>query len=211
MIISGIDETGKGAVFGDMIVALATSKYSLEETNSLLLRLGVKDSKLLSRIKRKEIIKVLDRDPNIKIEIISIPSSTIDRYVFSQKLNELLFEKNVELINKLPESQSICYIDAFITPLSLETRLSSLAKNNLIPPTTFIIEHKADLKYPIVGLASIYAKEYREDLLDATGLRESIGSGYPSDEKVKNYIRNNFKSYCNKTLKSIRYSWKLKL
>ncbi len=58
---------------------------------------------------------------------------------------------------------------------------------------TLISEHKADAKYPVVSGASIIAKVIRDDemssIADQVGM--DIGSGYPSDSKTVNAIKNN--------------------
>ena len=59
-----------------------------------------------------------------------------------------------------------------------------------------ISENKADTKYPIVGAASIAAKELREQELKQ--IRDNIkidcGSGYPADPKTKAFLKEHYKS-----------------
>ncbi len=55
-MIAGIDEAGRGPVIGPLVVCLAEIK---KEDEVKLKELGVKDSKLLTRAKRKEILKNL--------------------------------------------------------------------------------------------------------------------------------------------------------
>ena len=50
MLIGGVDEAGRGCVIGPLVVAGVLVK---EETLPLLVKLGVKDSKLLSPKKRE--------------------------------------------------------------------------------------------------------------------------------------------------------------
>ena len=49
-MIAGIDEAGRGSVIGPLVIALAEIK---ESDINLLTEMGVKDSKLLKRDKRK--------------------------------------------------------------------------------------------------------------------------------------------------------------
>ena len=51
----------------------------------------------------------------------------------------------------------------------------------------FIVEPKADLKYPIVGAASIVAKVLRDAQLKL--IDGEVGSGYPSDPKTRNWLK----------------------
>ena len=72
-----------------------------------------------------------------------------------------------------------------------------------------ISEKKADLKYEVVGAASIIAKELREQEVEQIKLNTSkygnCGSGYPSDPNTKKFIAENFN---NKEIEFIfRKSW----
>ena len=213
--IGGIDEAGKGAVFGSLFVVLTHSSYTEKKTREILTNLGVKDSKLLSRSKRIEIINEIRKDPGFKITIKELDSNLIDSYVVDQRLNQLLYKTNLELIKDSQEltQDTVIYIDSFTTPAKLHLSLYNDLKRYtpLTQLNNLIVENKADTKYLITGLASIFAKEAREESIDASGLRDKIGSGYPSDDRVKNYIIDNIKDYKKKQLKSIRYSWKIKL
>ena len=62
------------------------------------------------------------------------------------------------------------------------------------PTLSFVVESKADFKYPIVGAASIAAKVTRDACLSywtflekdrVKGEDESFGSGYPSGEPLE--------------------------
>ena len=56
--------------------------------------------------------------------------------------------------------------------------------NSTLPK--FIIEPKADLNYPVVSAASIVAKVHRDRGLEQTPAQ---GSGYPSDPKTRNWLK----------------------
>ncbi len=70
-----------------------------------------------------------------------------------------------------------------------------------------MVEYKADLNYPVVGAASILAKEERDrDLRKIereTGIK--LGVGYPHDERTINGVKNNLDN--GKLKKHIRKSW----
>ena len=71
-----------------------------------------------------------------------------------------------------------------------------------------IAEHKADAVYPVVSSASIIAKVIRdreiERITDHLGV--DIGSGYPSDSKAINAIKDNLTN--EKFAKFVRQRWK---
>ncbi len=74
--------------------------------------------------------------------------------------------------------------------------------------TTLITEHKADSRYPVVSGASIIAKVTRDFEMDKISdeLGIDCGSGYPSDAKTINAIKENLK---NKSVMGyIRDRWK---
>ena len=79
-----------------------------------------------------------------------------------------------------------------------EGRLEEEMQNFVGENSEVIAEHKADDKYLVVGAASIIAKTRRDELIDqinkeyikSTGDKNGIGSGYPSDPKTKNFLKN---------------------
>ncbi|MFH1238370.1 MAG: ribonuclease HII, partial [archaeon] len=72
---------------------------------------------------------------------------------------------------------------------------------------SLICEHKADLNHPVVSAASIIAKERREEEMSKLRqeFKKDFGSGYPSDPKTKEFIKENFND--PKYKKIIRFSW----
>jgi len=203
--LSGLDEAGKGALVGPMIVACATVTSTNSNYVSRLRELGVTDSKLVSTKKRKEILSAISLDSSFKLSYLEISTVVIDQYVSENKLNELLYESYLSLMKK--NDSAYYYLDAFISPITLRRRL----KRDITTDSELIVEYKGDLLYYITGLASLYAKQKREESIDNLGLRKKVRSGYPSDPICKEYIRKNYTSYLDKTLKEIRYSWKIKI
>jgi len=71
--------------------------------------------------------------------------------------------------------------------------------------TKIISEHKADLKYVIVGAASILAKVTRDreiEKMEKT-IKKKIGSGYPSDPATQEFLKKNY----DKSHEIVRKSW----
>jgi ribonuclease HII len=206
MIVLGIDEAGKGSLVGPMTISLVGIESQLYDIEKLE-RDGIKDSKIVSPKKRKKLTEEYRKEVYL-LKTLTISTSQIDSYVYKGDLNKLLLLKYEELLSsiKVLDDTVVVYIDAFTT---ISTLISYFQKR--YPLFSFIIEHKADTNYPIVSLASLFAKQEREDYLDNHNLRSLVGSGYPSDYRTKNYIKNNFEEYRNKNLIEIRYSWNIKL
>ncbi len=60
-----------------------------------------------------------------------------------------------------------------------------------------MVEHKADVKYTIVGAASILAKVSRDNEIKKLKAKYNVdfGSGYPSDPVTMEFTRENFGKY----------------
>ncbi|MEM4757798.1 MAG: hypothetical protein QW184_01435, partial [Nanopusillaceae archaeon] len=93
------------------------------------------------------------------------------------------------------------FIDSFVKN---SQKLKEKFKKALTYDPELIVEIKADKKYPIVSAASIIAKVIRDREIDKIKKETGIdfGSGYPSDEKTINAIKENYeilKDYIRKT------------
>jgi ribonuclease HII len=195
MRVAGIDEAGKGPVIGPLVVCgLALKRERIEE----LRKLGIRDSKKLSKGKRDELFDLL-----LKLgecEVIVIHPEELDRLMERKTINEILFEAFERIIEKL--KPDLAYIDSpDVKPERLKERLERRG-------VEIVSEHKADEKYPIVAAASIIAKVVRdkevEKLKKAYG---DFGSGYASDEKTREFL----KDYLEKNgcfPPCVRKSWK---
>ncbi|MCD6502863.1 MAG: ribonuclease HII [Thermoplasmata archaeon] len=196
--IAGIDEAGRGPVLGPMIVV------GVEAPEIVLKRFKLKDSKEYSRITRDNLamslLKIIER-----IHVRVLYPEVIDYFVENYTINEL------ELLIYLSITHDInaktIYIDCFST--NVEDIRSVFRRN--FPEKLFIIEHKADKKYPIVSAASIIAKYMRDLIMDSLSetLGIPLGSGYPSDPRTIDFLKKHFSQGNRNTLKGvIRFSWK---
>ena len=197
-MICGVDEAGKGPVIGPLVVA-AVMVNNLEFIDDL----GVKDSKILSPTRRKELAKIIKEKFDYRVEIID--SKVIDEYTFKKKLNQLNREAFERVISKL--NPDIAYVDAADVN---EQRFGILIKQGLTNSrdTDIISMHKADAKISVVAAASILAKETRE--LEIKKLKNKIGdfgSGYPSDKRTIKFLKA-FYADKNKWPTGSRKSWK---
>ena len=107
------------------------------------------------------------------------------------------------LINHL--KPDTVYIDAIDS--NIATFKARLKKYLTFTPKKMILEHKADVKYPIVSAASIMAKVERDADIEALKSKYGdFGSGYPSDPVTKSFLTNWLKTH--KTLPDIvRHTW----
>ncbi len=198
-LILGIDEAGRGPVLGPLVIAGVMVK---EKDEFKLLRLKVKDSKLLTKKRREYLFDKIKAISEYKI--ITIDPYEIDDAVDgnnSLNLNWLEAGKSAEIINELkPE---VVYLDCPSTNINAYANyVKKLLEDNEIK---IISEHKADLRYPVVSAASILAKVTRDreiKKIEKT-IKKKTGSGYPSDPLTQEFLKNNY----DKNQEIIRKSW----
>ena len=199
MLTLGIDEAGRGPVIGPLVIAgvLADSNKFKE-----LKRIGVKDSKLLTPQKREDLFdKIISIVKDYKILIIN--PKEVDNFVFENRLNELELLKFCEIINHFSPDKVI--IDA---PGNNIKKIEDFIRKNLIKKSVkLVLEHKADLKYEIVGAASILAKVTRDRIIEELKQKYKVnfGSGYMSDPLTQEFLSKNWN---NKEFQHLfRKSW----
>ena len=159
-----------------------------EEDVPKLKEIGVKDSKLLTHKKRKELSKEID-------EAVS------DDNGFN--LNWLEAKKQAEIINQLKPHKMI--IDCPSPNINAYTNyLKKLLDPELLETTQLVIEHRAEKHMPVAA-ASIIAKCEREKEVEEIEkiTKESIGSGYSSNPVCQKFLKENFDKYPE----FIRRSW----
>ena len=179
-MICGVDEAGKGPVIGPLVVAAVAVKNAKDIQD-----LGVKDSKQLNPVKRKELSNIIKDKFDYTIEIIE--AEKVDEYRKQNRLNDLNREAFEKLISKL--NPNVAYVDAADVN---EHRFGKQIKEKLTNEndTDIISMHKADEKIDVVAAASIIAKEAREE--EIRRLKKEIGdfgSGYPSDERTIKFLK----------------------
>jgi ribonuclease HII len=204
--IIGVDEAGKGPVLGSLFIGFSiinlNKKEELENFNSKLKEIGVKDSKKITQKNRVKILESCKELDNIETHYEKLTPIEIDENAKVSKLNNLEVRKICQVLNK--KKPNLIIIDALVADTE-KFKLEIKAKLDF--DCEIISENKADDKYEIVGLASIIAKVNRE--LEIENLKNKFnidfGSGYPSDSKTINFLKNNFK---DKNLRELfRKSW----
>ena len=180
----GVDEAGRGPVLGPMIVA---GIIIPEDKTKILDRIGVKDSKKLTPKRRTVLDRKLRR--MFEYETVEITAKDIDTLRAKEiNLNEIEKTAIIKVIEKLnPEAVVIDSLD--VKPKRLEEEIKTIVKCENVKA-----EHKADENYLQVAAASIIAKTERDRKIEEINKKYiklgGIGSGYPSDPKTKQFLKN---------------------
>jgi ribonuclease HII len=206
--VSGIDEAGRGSVFGSLfVVGVSLDQKSVGE----LVKKGLKDSKLFSGLqgqkKRRELALKIQKIA-LELKVKEIPAEEIDQTLNNRpydNLNYLEIRNIGKIVNDL-SSEEIT-IDSISKPKYLIKHLTGylkrLEKNLTInielmesKTGSFLIKQpdnnikrvkvaeKADRKFPVVSAASCVAKYIRDkhlrEIEDKWGFPPlSLGQGYP--------------------------------
>lgn len=183
MIIAGIDEAGRGPVLGPLVVGISVISKDAE---SKLVKLGVKDSKLLAEKKRYEMEPKL-RKALLEYSVLAVQPKEIDALMARRSLNEIEAMKMGALINGLKSKPDVIYIDCpDIIPETFIRRLKKYCDTD----ARIVAEHKADQKYPIVSAASVLAKVSRDTEIKLLCKKYGeLGSGYPHDELTVSFLK----------------------
>lgn len=191
-LICGIDEAGRGPILGPLVMVGVLINQEDEEK---LRKIGVKDSKLLTKQQReflyKKIIKIAQ-----KYKIIITDPEEIDKAVEGHdglNLNWLEAKKSAEIINTLNPDKAIVDCPSNNIP-KYQNYLFKKLKNKEI---NLVLEHKADFKYPVVAASSILAKVTRDNEIEKIKkkIKLDFGSGYMPDQKTVEFLENNYENY----------------
>ena len=206
-LITGIDEAGRGALIGPMVICGITAERHVEKE---LAAVGVKDSKMLTPKKREELYhrikEIVQKGSRVSSIIpLSISPCKIDSFR-GKKVNLNIIEARTmaEIINMGGGSE--IYLDALT---SRPERFEQVVRGYLEQKDVKIIaENNADKNYTIVGAASIIAKVERDRAIEEIKKRVGydFGVGYPHDERTIEFVDMLIKK--NKRLPSyVRKSW----
>ncbi len=200
MLVAGVDEAGKGPVIGPMIVAGVLIKESrLPE----LKKLGVKDSKVLSPMRRNYLASKI-RELVDDYYILEVSARQIDEFRKIMTMNQVMVICHARVLDQLGPQKA--YLDASDVN---EERFGENVGKKHGTSIEIISKHKADDLFPIVSAASILAKVRRDkcvrELEKKIGL--PLGSGYPSDPKTRKFLENWIKEH-GSLPDIVRHSWK---
>ena len=207
-LVCGIDEAGRGPLIGPIVLA----GVLIEEEKAVeLKKLGVKDSKLLTPSRRKALFgKIIAAAADYKIVII--PPEEIDEAVLGGKggelnLNWLEADHSAAIISLLKPSPDKAIIDSPSNNCEAYKKhlQQLLRKIGFVKEIELIVEHKADVNWPVVSAASILAKVTRDEQIEKIKefVVEDFGSGYLTDQKTVEF----FEKYFNVYPDIFRKSW----
>jgi len=203
MLIGGVDDAGRGAVIGPLVIAGVLVDESIVPK---LVQIGVKDSKLLSPKRREQLAKEI-RKLSKKHSVLKLSPAEVDKVVKTgkkfYKLNRLEAHAMAKVICNL--KPDIVYVDASdVSP----DRFRQYIMEEIPFKVQIVSEHKADRLYPVVSAASILAKVERDGAIAELKEKYSeIGSGYIADPQTVRFLESwirNFESYPD----FVRDSWK---
>ena len=194
-ILIGVDEAGRGPVIGPMVMCAFAIPREKEEN---LVNLEVKDSKLIPPPQRAILFDKLTENYKFTMKVVepkqvddalNNPESNLnwlEAQTSAEICNELIKEldtEDVKIILDCPSTNTEAYKNYFLNKLDKKVEV--------------IAEHKADLNYPVVSAASIIAKVTRDRAIWHLKREHKVdfGSGYPSDQKTKEFLEKNFDKY----------------
>lgn len=142
-LIAGVDEVGRGALFGSVVAAaVVLPLWAIPQ----LIVLGVKDSKKLSPVKRQKLIQPIHN----LVTSWQIGFATVAEIDKLNILQASLLAMRRSVLN-LAVTPDICLIDGNFPIPNL-----SLTQKTVI---------KGDLRSPVIAAASILAKVWRDELI----------------------------------------------
>ena len=188
--ICGIDEVGRGCLFGPVTAAAVIMPLSLENNKDIIN--GIEDSKKLTAKKREEFSKKII-EKSISYSIYSISEKTID------EINILNATKSamINAVKNLKIKPDILFIDA----LKIDINIKQIS----------II--KGDLKSYSIGCASILAKVCRDEIMnnlpeEYQKYKISKNKGYGTKEHleaIKKYGPSNMHRFSFEPIKSYNH------
>ena len=184
MKILGVDEAGRGPVIGPLVICGAMIE---ENEVDKLVKLDVKDSKLLTAKKRSELFPKIKEI--VEYKIIKVEPPEIDEALLSPTLNLNWLEahKTAEIVNEMKPDLAI--IDC---PSPNKAAYLDYLKKLINVKCNFMIEHKAE-RFPIVAAASILAKVTRDnEIEDIKKKYGDIGPGYPANPITQKFLKENW-------------------
>lgn len=175
----GVDEAGKGPVLGSLFAAaVAADPDTLPE--------AVDDSKRLPDERRETLATTLMEDPSVTVAVAEIPPTRIDDP--ETDMNGLTVAAHANSLTALSVDLSDLSIHCDAGDTDAE-RFAERVTDRLEGAAAVSATHGADASDPLVGAASIIAKQAREDHVAALAEEYgSIGSGYPSDPTTRTFL-----------------------
>jgi ribonuclease HII len=181
-MIAGVDEAGKGAVLGPLVVA-AVAAPDWEAVRAL----GERDSKALTP-RRRELVcaEIVEALP---FAVVEVPADAIDAARLSETMNAIVAGAHAAALRGLAADGhrlAVAYLDACDVR---EGRYAVTVGRQLGRSCSVVALHHADDLLAVVAAASIVAKVRRDRVLRALAEEHGpLGSGYPSDPATVRFL-----------------------
>ncbi len=202
-MILGIDEAGRGAVMGPLVVVgvLVDDDRNLHP--------GIKDSKKLSPTSRRWLAREIMSKARCAVK--TLDADSIDDWRQSATLNEIEATVFNGIVSdffggtkfKRPGEHTLV-VDA------VDEHMGYYLRTGWSPLLEVVSVPHADQNYPAVSAASIVAKVWRdmEMMVIERTLGEWIGSGYPADPETIGFMQRWLDRGRTLPKRFVRYSWK---
>jgi len=182
----GSDEAGKGPVLGPMVAAAVRAPPDVIPDE-------VDDSKRLSPATREKIAETLRAREDVAVGVAVVPTDRIDAP--ETDMNSLTVAAHAEAIAAVARDGDAVTTDAGDVSESRFARRvrEGVAAGPAGPTVDVHAEHGADAEYPLVAAASVIAKVRRDAAIESLAAEYAdygpIGSGYPSDQTTRAFLR----------------------
>ena len=209
-IILGIDEAGRGPVMGPMVYACAYWKEEYDD--DIRKKFKFNDSKALKPAEREKMFEQIKSHPNIiRYELIILPSDYISREMLKRQkvsLNQISQDSAKTLI-KMARDKGVNIRKIYVDTVGPADTYQNYLEASLGDDTIKVkVQPKADATFECVSAASIVAKVTRDKQIENLELNDKdCGSGYPSDPKTKDWLKNNYDNVFGFG-REVRFSWK---
>ena len=209
-IILGIDEAGRGPVMGPMVYACAYWKE--EYDNDIRKKFKFNDSKALKPEEREKMFEQIKTHPNIiRYELIVLTSDYISKEMLKRQkvsLNEIS-QNSAKTLIKMARDKKVNIRKIYVDTVGPAIPYQNLLKASLDDQSIVVkVEPKADATFECVSAASIVAKVTRDNHIEIIEKEDKdCGSGYPSDPKTKEWLKNNYDNVFGFG-REVRFSWK---
>ena len=231
-IYMGIDEAGRGPALGPMVYAAAywlndddddddgdDNDYDKKDPRSLF-----RDSKTLTAETRSQLFQSIEQSNNIGFAIRVLHASEISRNMLRThpyNLNQMSHDAVIQMISHVRHTENVeidtCFVDTVGIPEHYQRKLEQAFPYEKYG-IQFVVEKKADAKYPTCSAASVLAKVTRDRIMDHWVYSEpssfvnevhdcQFGSGYPSDPKCKSWMEQNLVDKVFGYPDVVRFSW----
>lgn len=217
-LITGIDEAGRGAMIGPMVICGITAERRVADK---LKKIGVRDSKELTPEKRerlypmiKDIVQTESRASGI-LPVFVPPCKIDSQKSENSNLNLLEARTMAQIIGTIGGEE--VYLDALTSRPERFKKVvldflneGKSGKDLRIEGSGFrvISENNADKRYPIVSAASIIAKVERDRAIEEIKQEAGVdfGVGYPHDQRTVDFVEMLIKTH-RRLPAYVRKSW----